>query len=104
MLPVLLSIAAALMLAAPDPKSPDVPEPGSREAIAAATTEPRFSSPWVAEIPDSRAVPSPTRFLGRIVGAPGELTRTDRIYAYYRALAAASPRVRVEVIGTSEEE
>ena len=81
----------------------DTPEPGSREAIAAATTEARFSSPWVADVPHSTTVPSPTRFLGHIAGAPGELTRTDRIYAYYRALAGSSPRVQVEVIGKTEE-
>jgi hypothetical protein len=82
---------------------PDAPEPGSTEAIAAATTESRFLSPWVASIPQSATVPSPTRFLGHIAGAPGELTRTDKIYGYYRALAAASPRVKVEVIGKTEE-
>jgi hypothetical protein len=81
----------------------DVPEPGSREAIAKATTEPRFLSPWVASVPDSATVPSPTKFLGHVVGAPGELTRTERMYAYYRALAAATPRVKVETIGTTEE-
>jgi hypothetical protein len=94
----LLSISAGIA-AAPA----DTPEPGTREAIAAATTEPRFLSPWVQDLPASAAVPSPTKFLGHVVGAPGELTRTDRIYAYYRALAAATPRVRVETIGKSEE-
>ena len=84
-------------------QAPDKPEPGSIEAIAAATTEKRFMTPWVSYIPDSPGIPSPTRHLGHIVGAPGELTNTTRIYAYYRALAAATPRVRVEVIGTSEE-
>lgn len=81
----------------------DTPEPGSREAIAAATTEPRFSSPWVESVPASDSVPSPTKYLGHIAGAPGELTGTEKIYGYYRALAAASPRVKVEVIGHSEE-
>jgi hypothetical protein len=81
----------------------EVPEPGTREAIAAATTEPRFLSAWVADLPDSASVPSPSKFLGHIAGAPGELTRTDKIYGYYRALAAATPRVKVEVIGRSEE-
>ena len=84
-------------------RGPDTPEPGTREAIAAATTEPRFLSPWVADLPASATVPSPTSFLGHIAGAPGELTRTEKIYAYYRALAAATPRVRVETIGKSEE-
>jgi hypothetical protein len=97
-LPLLLCLAARPAL--PDG---DVPEPGTHEAVAAATTEPRFVSPWVADLPDSKTVPSPTRFLGHVAGAPGELTRTARIYAYYRALAAATPRVRVETIGTSEE-
>jgi hypothetical protein len=99
-------LAATLLTLLPLPatgEGPDTPEPGSREAIAAATTEPRFLSPWVAEVPDHPNVPSPTDFLGHIVGAPGELTRTDRIYAYYRALDAATDRVQVDVIGKSEE-
>src|SRR4030095_13758626 len=99
-----VSLPLALLLGFPVlAGAADTPEPGSREAIASATTEPRFLSPWVAEIPDSPTVPSPTKFLGHIAGAPGELTRTAKIYGYYRALAAASPRVKVEVIGTTEE-
>jgi hypothetical protein len=101
-----LRIAAALLLLAVPAAAqvaPDRPEAGSREAIAAATTEPRFVSPWVAEVPDHPTIPSPTDFLGHIAGAPGELTRTEKIYAYYRALDAASDRVSVEVAGHSEE-
>src|SRR5262250_1474558 len=52
------------------PYSPDQPEPGSVEAIAAATTEPRFLSPWVAYVPESATVPSPSDYLGHIAGAP----------------------------------
>ena len=99
-------LAAAVMfavspLAAQD--AGDTPEPGYREAIAAATTEPRFLSPWVSDLPDDPKVPSPKDHLGRIAGAPGELTRTPQIYGYYRALAAATDRVKVEAIGQSEE-
>jgi hypothetical protein len=83
--------------------APDTPEPGSIEAIAAATTDARYVSPWVAYIPQSSTVPSPMSFLGRIPGAPGELAGTTKAYAYCRALAAASPRVRVFTIGHSEE-
>ena len=97
----LLAIASAPGFA--DEPKPDTPEPGTREAIAAATTEARFASPWVADLPASATVPSPTKFLGHIAGAPGELTRTDKIYAYYRALAAATDRVKVDVIGRTEE-
>ena len=83
--------------------SPDVAEPGSVESIAKYTTEPRFSNPWVAYVPASSTGPSPTKVLGHVAGAPGELSRTSQIYGYFRALAAATPRVRVEVIGKSEE-
>src|SRR5678815_2672262 len=71
--------------------APDVAEPGAVEAIAKATTEPRFSSPWVSYIPASSTVPSPNAFYGRMAGAPGELVNSSQAYAYARALAAASP-------------
>lgn len=78
-------------------------EPGYREAVAAATSDPSFGSPWVADLPDSDAVPSPLDFLGHIAGAPGELPSSGRIYEYLRAVDAASDRVRLEVIGRTEE-
>ena len=84
-------------------QSPDMPEAGSVEAIAAATTNPHFVSPWVSYVPASNTVPSPEKFFGRIMGAPGELLGTEKTYAYARTLAAASPRVRVFTIGHSEE-
>jgi hypothetical protein len=109
-MPILaLALVNALGLAvASDPRpqgpyAPDTPEPGSVEAIARFTTEPRFLSPWVAYVPASDKVPSPTRHLGHLVGAPGELTHASTIQAYVRALAAASPRVHVETIGRTEE-
>jgi hypothetical protein len=83
--------------------SADTPEPGSIEEIAKATTESRFLSTWVSYLPASSTVPSPRAFLGRIPGAPGELVDSAKAYAYCRALAAASPRVRVYTIGRSEE-
>ncbi|HTV94573.1 MAG TPA: M14 family zinc carboxypeptidase [Steroidobacteraceae bacterium] len=83
--------------------APDTPDPVATREIAAATTEPRFSSPWVSYLPASSTVPSPRAFLHRIAGAPGELVNSATAYAYSRALAAASPRVRVFTIGRSEE-
>ncbi|HEX7174123.1 MAG TPA: M14 family zinc carboxypeptidase, partial [Pyrinomonadaceae bacterium] len=86
-----------------NPYAPDTAEPGSVEAIARFTTEPRFLSPWVAYVPESARVPSPTKFLGHVVGAPGELSNTSKVYGYMRELDRASERVRVETIGKSEE-
>jgi hypothetical protein len=96
---------AGLLLAgaSPAPFAPDRPEPGSVEAIARFTTDPRFLSPWVAYVPASATVPSPSRWLGHVAGAAGELTHAGRIQAYFGELARTSPRVRVQVIGRSEE-
>jgi len=96
---ILFLISPALLPA----QSPDIPEPGSAEEISKATTEPRFVSPWVSYLPASPTVPSPRAFFGRIMGAPGELVDSLKAYAYCRALAASSPRVRVFTIGKSEE-
>jgi hypothetical protein len=99
----LLASLALLPAAGRAEVAPDVAEPGSAEEIAAATTEARFLSPWVAYLPASATVPSPRAFLHRIPGAPGELVESAAAYAYCRALAAASPRVRLYTIGRSEE-
>ena len=78
-------------------------EAGSAEEIARATTDPHYLSPWVSYLPASASVPSPRAFLHRIPGAPGELVNSEQTYAYFKALAAASPRVRLFTIGKSEE-
>src|SRR5579862_2661704 len=98
---VLLSLCALSVFG--QAQAVDIPEPGASEAIAAATTDPHYISPWVSYIPQSSTVPSPEKFFGRIMGAPGELVGTEKTYAYARALAAATPRVRVFTIGQSEE-
>lgn len=101
-LPILFLAASAWGGVSAD-LGPDRAEPGSVEAIAGATTEARFLSPWVSYLPASATVPSPLAFFHRIPGAPGELVNSAQAYAYVRALAAASPRVRVFKIGVSEE-
>jgi hypothetical protein len=88
---------------ASNPYAPDTAEAGSVDAIARHTTDPKFVSSWVAYVPASTSVPSPTKYLGRIVGTPGELTRTQQIYGYLRELDRASPRVQVTTIGKTEE-
>jgi hypothetical protein len=98
-----LAIFATSALSAQTPTLPDTAEAGSVEEIAKATTETRFLSPWVSYLPASSTVPSPRVFFGRVSGAPGELVDSAKAYAYCRALAAGSPRVRVFTIGRSEE-
>ncbi len=54
-----------------DTAAPDVPEPGSVEAIAKATGDPRFLSPWVSYLPQSKGVPSPTAFFRSVAAKRG---------------------------------
>src|SRR5439155_4316940 len=67
------------------------------------TTRPEFSSPLVDHLPKVAGVPSPKDVLGHHIGEPKKLTYYNDILKYYRALAAASPRVKVMTIGTSNE-
>ena len=67
------------------------------------TTEPFFLSPLVDYLPASKTVPTPKTVLGDIAGAPTKLPYSQEVYEYMRALAKASPRVKVYSIGTTEE-
>ena len=83
--------------------APDRPEPGSVEKIKEYTTAPEYLPESVSYVPDSETVPSPTKALGHLAGAPDELSRVKDVHDYFRRLAAATDRVQVKVIGTSEE-
>ena len=85
------------------PWAPDRPEPGSVEKIKEYTTAPEYLPESVAYVPDSATVPSPTKALGHLAGAPDELSRVKDVHGYFRRLAEATDRVQVKVIGTSEE-
>jgi hypothetical protein len=67
------------------------------------TTEPFLSTPLVDHLPASATVPTPEKILGYVIGTPDKLTHTADIYRYYRALAQATPRVKVWTTGKSEE-
>lgn len=67
------------------------------------TTRPEFLSPLVDHLPRVPGVPSPRDVLGYHVGAPKKLTYYEDILKYYRALADATPRVKVMPIGRTDE-
>ena len=58
----------------------------------------------VDHLPASDTIPSPEKVLGYAVGTPNKLTHVADLNKYYRALAAASPRVRVLVALEKSEE
>ncbi|HEX3553522.1 MAG TPA: M14 family zinc carboxypeptidase [Thermoanaerobaculia bacterium] len=85
---------------------PNLEQPIDADATARIrkyTTAPEFNSPLTDYLPASTTVPSPSAVLGDVAGAPGILPYVADVNRYFRMLAAASPRVRVISIGTSEE-
>jgi hypothetical protein len=68
------------------------------------TTQPYFISPLVDHLPKVAGVPTPKDVLGYHIGAPAKLTYYADALKYYRALAAATPRVKIETIGRSDED
>ncbi|MEO8360488.1 MAG: M14 family zinc carboxypeptidase [Vicinamibacteria bacterium] len=67
------------------------------------TTKPEFSSPLVDFLPLKKGIPTTKEILGRYVGQPNRLTTTTEAYKYYRALEKASPRVKIVMMGKTDE-
>src|SRR3954468_21377944 len=66
--------------------------------------DPRITTELVDHLPASDTVPSPLKFLGRAVGAPGGRPYTKEISRYSEALATPAPtRARYFKVGTTEE-
>src|SRR6266496_4472689 len=78
-------------------------DPDFARSVKEWTTKPEFSSPLVDHLPKVAGVPSPKDVLGHHIGEPKKLTYYGDIVKYYRALAAATPRVKVVTIGKSNE-
>jgi hypothetical protein len=57
----------------------------------------------VDHLPASASVPTPLKVLGYVPGTVGRLSKTADVNRYFRAVAAASPRVKVFSLGRSEE-
>ena len=84
-----------------DPKQKQ--DPAFAKAYAEWTSEPRYGSPLVDHLPLVSGIPTPKDVIGYYVGAPKKLTYYADILKYYRALAKATPRVKIETIGKSDE-
>ena len=67
------------------------------------TTDDRFLPKIVLDLPDHPTVPSPLKHFGHIIGAEGQLHRTEQVYGYYKKLAESSASVHMQQMGLSEE-
>jgi hypothetical protein len=64
----------------------------------------KYGSPLVDHLPLVNGIPTPKDVLGYYIGAPQKLTYYADMLKFYRALAAATPRVKVETVGRSDED
>jgi len=63
----------------------------------------KFTTELVDHLPASKTVPTPLKVLGYVPGTIGRLSKTEDLNKYFRAVEAASPRVKVFSLGISEE-
>jgi hypothetical protein len=78
-------------------------DPEFARSVKEWTTRPDFVSPLVDHLPKVTGIPSPKDILGHHIGEPKKLTYYADTLKYYRALAAATPRVKLQTIGKSNE-
>jgi hypothetical protein len=67
------------------------------------TSEQRFNTELTDHLPADPLVPTPLKVLGYVPGAIGHLSHVADINRYFRALATATPRVKVFDIGLSDD-
>ncbi len=105
----LLAIGLAPSLAAAQQMTTETRDPSQKQDASFAKdykewlVNPKHGSPLVDHLPLVSGIPTPKDVLGYHIGAPKKLTYYADQLKYYRALAAATPRVQVETIGTSDE-
>ena len=105
-----LILGTALMLAAPaalpaQQGSQPIDSAYTAQIIELTPTHERwkFVTDLVDYLPAAESVPTPLEVIGYVPGTVGKLSRVADVNRYFRALDAASPRVNVSVIGTSDE-
>lgn len=109
--PALLALALAVVpqVASAQLMTTETRDPGQKQDAAfekdykAWLKNPKHGSPLVDHLPVVAGIPQPKDIIGYNVGAPKKLTYYADQLKYYRALAAATPRVKVETIGKSDE-
>ncbi|MEK7667142.1 MAG: M14 family zinc carboxypeptidase, partial [Gemmatimonadota bacterium] len=101
MRPLILALALACLATRAIAQQPD--DTAYTRQIRALTSEPRFNTDLTNHLPSDARVPTPFAVLGYVPGTVGRLSRVADINRYFRALAAASDRIRVFSIGNSDE-
>ena len=101
----LLSLPLAVCLASPvlAQKAAQKNDEEYTKLIKQHLQDARITTELVDHLPASATVPTPLKHFGHIIGTPGAIEYTKDLYAYFQALAKASPRAKYWTIGKSEE-
>ena len=67
------------------------------------TTDKKFLPVSVLNLVQDANIPSPQKYFGTIIGAPGVMHHTTEIYDYYKKLASVSSLITIQQVGTTEE-
>lgn len=97
--PILLLLLTSSLAA----QSTQTQDPDFAKLVKQWTTRPEFLNSEVDHLPKVAGVPSPKDILGYYIGAPKKLTHVADVNRYYRALAAATKRVKVFSVGQTDE-
>src|SRR4051794_18802802 len=101
-----LLIGAAVFAAVPTPRvmAQQIDAEYTARIRELTPTDPKwkFTSELVDHLPASKTVPTPLKTLGYVPGTVGRLAYVEELNRYFRAVAAASPRVKVFSLGLSD--
>ncbi len=101
------TVVCVLLLLGSAPSAAQIPkeqfDPEFARLVREWTTRPEFLSPLVDHLPVKTGVPTPKDVLGYYIGAPKRLTYVADQQKFFRALEKATPRVKTQVIGQTEE-
>jgi hypothetical protein len=100
---VFLVFVLSLVWTAPPAQAQQKVHEEYTKKIAEFTTDTCFTTKYVNYLPYAEGIPTPLEVLGHIAGAKDILSYSSDVYKYMRALAAATPRVKVFDIGKTEE-
>jgi hypothetical protein len=100
---ILAAVLVALLAFSPAAFSEQKIHEAYTKKIREFTTDPHFATKYVNYLPYAKGIPTPLEVVGHIAGAADVLSYSHEVYKYMRALAAATPRVKVFSVGTTEE-
>src|SRR3982750_1611509 len=100
---LLFTIVLICFLFSREKLSAQQPDETYNQKIKEYTTDTRFLPSSVLDVMSDPKIPSPLKYFGQIIGAPGVMHHTAEIYNYFKKLDESSPLLSMQQVGTTEE-